>query len=120
MKRHLLVVFGVLIVALTFNFGQAQNRLDELIKETTYKGERFIQSYRIESGSAYLQLNPRLWNSLSSQEQRQICDMLASVDVWKKMGLINAWLYVYNTQIGRVAPNWTGGWEFKPSLNYLK
>jgi hypothetical protein len=112
-KRNLLIVFGMLTFV-------GQTRLDEFIQSTTFKGQRFIQSYRIESGSAYLQLNPSLWNSLSPMEQRLICDGLVSVDVWKKMGLINAWLYVYNTEIGRVASNWTGGWKFKPFLKYLK
>ena len=97
-----------------------KNRLKQLIKATTFHGQRFIESYSIESGSAYLQINASLWNTLSSEQQRQICDMLASTDVWKTMGLLNAHLYVYRTYVGRIGPNWSGGYEFKPELKSLE
>jgi hypothetical protein len=91
MKKYLLVVIGILIVTITIAY--AQTRLDELIKATTYNGKKFIQSYRIENGSAYLQLNPSLWNSLSEPQKRQLCDALAAS--WNGMGLLNGWLYGY-------------------------
>jgi hypothetical protein len=97
-----------------------KNRLDQLVEQTVFHGQPFIKSYTISEGSAQIQLNARLWNSLSAAEQRQICDMLAGTDVWKKMGLLNAYLYVYRTNIGRIGPNWSGGFEFKPALKSLE
>lgn len=95
---------------------KATNRLDQMIEATRLpNGQPLIESYRIESGSAYLQLNPSVWNRMSSGEQRQVCDMLAGVDVWQAMGLVNAWLFVYRTNIGRIKPRFTGGFEFKPA-----
>jgi len=111
MKKYFVVIVGILIVMVSF-VSYAQTRLDELIKATTYNGKKFIQSYRIENGSAYLQLNPSLWNSLSEPQKRQLCDALAAS--WNGMGLLNGWLYVYSTEIGRIKPNWSGGWEFEP------
>jgi hypothetical protein len=131
MKKYLkisLLIFIILSILFIFCddvFSQAKsskkmNRLDELRKETTIRGRPFIQSYTIEGASAHIQLNPSLWNSMSSSEQRQICDMLAATDVWQKMNLLNAYLYVNKTNIGRIGPALTGGFKFKPALKSLE
>jgi hypothetical protein len=96
------------------------NRLNELQSTMTYNGKQFIKSYNIDGGSVYLKLSANLWNSLSTYQQRQICDSLAATDVWKKTGVINAWLSVGSTEIGRIKPTLSGGFEFSPTLSYLK
>lgn len=95
-------------------FSHASNRLDELQQQLTVNGVSFIESYTVSGGSAYVKLSPKLWNSLSRGEQRQLCDMMANTDVWKKIPVINAWLSVGNTQIGRIKPNMSGSFEFLP------
>ena len=69
----------------------------------------FFLGYRIEGGSAYMQVNPRAWRPLSKADKREIMDMMAAHSAWKEAGLINAWFYVGASQIGRVANG-----KFKP------
>lgn len=129
--RLLIIIIGVVAIIgpLLVATVQAQtkaipkkehNRLDQLKRSTTIQGQPFILSYSIQEASAHVRLNPRLWNALSPSEQRQICDTLAATDVWKTMGLLNAYLYVNQTHIGRIGPNWSGGFEFKPKLRSLE
>lgn len=96
------------------------NRLEEMMQALTINGEPFIKSYKLEGPFAYLKINPHIWNNTSAPQQRQICDSLAATDVWKRMGLVNAWLLVGHTTIGRIKPTLSGGHEFYPELNSLK
>ncbi|HEY3349026.1 MAG TPA: hypothetical protein VGM13_04570 [Thermoanaerobaculia bacterium] len=97
---------------------KAGNRLDELIASTVVNGQPLIDSYKIEGGSAYIQMNPRMWNAMSAGEHRQIVDMLARTDVWQSIGVLNAWLRVYQTDLGRIRKSWTGDWEFVPGSGW--
>jgi hypothetical protein len=36
----------------------------------------------------------------------------AGTRAWDDLKLVNARLYVYGTEVGRVKPNWSGGREF--------
>lgn len=63
----------------------------------------FFLGYKIEDGSAYMQVNPRAWRPLSRADKREIMDMMAAHGAWKEARLINAWFYVGASQIGRVA-----------------
>jgi hypothetical protein len=94
------------------------NRLDQLIASTVVNGQPLISGYKIERGSAYIQMNPRMWNAMGSGEHRQIVDMLARTDVWESVGVINAWLRVYQTDLGRIRKSWTGDWEFVPGSGW--
>ena len=94
------------------------NRLDQLIASTVSDGQPLISSYTIETGSAYIQMNPRIWNSLGPGEHRQIVDMLARTDVWESIGVLNAKLSVYRTDLGRIRKSWTGDWEFVPGSGW--
>jgi hypothetical protein len=94
------------------------NRLDQLIATTVVNGHPLISSYKIEGGSAYVQMNPRMWNAMGSGEHRQIVDMLARTDVWQSIGVLNAWLRVYQTDLGRIRKSWTGDWEFVPGSGW--
>lgn len=69
----------------------------------------FFLGYKIEDGSAYMQVNPRAWRPLKKADKREIMDMMAAHSAWKEAGLINAWFYVGASQIGRVANG-----KFKP------
>jgi hypothetical protein len=69
----------------------------------------FFLGYKIEAGSAYMQVNPRAWRPLSKADKREIMDMMAANPAWREAGLINAWFYVGASQIGRVANG-----KFKP------
>ncbi|MGA7991416.1 MAG: hypothetical protein WCC53_08300 [Thermoanaerobaculia bacterium] len=96
----------------------SNNRLDQLIAATAANGQPLISSYRIEAGSAYIQMNPSMWNAMTPSEHRQIVDMLARTDVWQSIGVINAWLRVYQTDLGRIRKSWTGDWEFVPGSGW--
>lgn len=111
---RLSVVMALSLIFMLPIFSHASNRLDELQQQLTINGESFIESYTINGGSAYIKLNSNIWNKLATREQRQICDTLANTDVWKKIPVINAWLSVGSTQIGRIKPNMSGGFEFLP------
>lgn len=78
--------------------------VDQLVESVSDSplGPLFL-GYKIEDGSAYMQLNPRAWNPLKRSDKREIMDMMAVHKAWKEAGLINAWFYVGASQIGRVA-----------------
>jgi hypothetical protein len=90
------------------------NSLDDLQRTLTANGQRWITSYKVEGASAYLKINFNLWNRLSTSQQRQICDLFATKN-WKRIGLVNVWLSVGNTKVGRIKPVLSGGYEFSPS-----
>jgi hypothetical protein len=97
------------------------NRLQQFARSMTIGETPLISHYSVTNGSAYIHLNPAIWNALSASEQRQLCDRLANVDVWDQMQLVNAWLYVHDTEIGRIAPTFFGrGRVFKPALRSLE
>ena len=89
-----------------------KNSLDLLAANITVRSERVILSYDIDGGFAILHINPRIWNALKRGEQQQLGDSLAGTAVWDEMGLINARLFVYRTEVGRIKPLVTGGREF--------
>ena len=103
-----------------FSIEKAKEELDLLVQTLIKNKIPIIEEYTILDDSAYIRLNPMIWNSLTSGEQRQVCDILAVNKVWKDSGLLNGRLFVFETRIGRIGPNWSGGFEFKPELSSLK
>ena len=96
---------------------KVRGKLDSLVQTLKDEGIPLIEEYIVLDNSAYIRLNPRMWNSLTSGEQRQVCDILAVNKIWEDNELLNAWLFVYETRIGRIAPDWNGGFKFKPEAN---
>ena len=95
-----------------FSIEKAKEELDSLVQTLRNNGIPVIEEYTILDDSAYIRLNPMIWNSLTSGEQRQVCDVLAANKVWKDSRLLNCWVFVLNTKIGRIAPDWNGGFKF--------
>lgn len=84
------------------------------LKEVTTVGKKhLIERWRWERGSSYVYLEPGVWNSLSSAQQRQLLDQIANSTFMD--GLINMWLYVGATEVGRIKPRMSGGFEFVPA-----
>ena len=88
--------------------------LDELQKQLKFEGESLIVSYKIDHTSAYVQLNPRMWNRLTGPEQRQICDKLVASHFVQDMKLLNAWFLVGVTDVGHIKPG-LGGYSWVPA-----
>jgi hypothetical protein len=83
-----------------------------MVREVAVGGQPFILSYEIDGVFAVLHINPALWNALGRGEQQQVGDLLARSRAWDERNLVNARLYVYGTEVGRVKPNITGGKKF--------
>jgi hypothetical protein len=85
--------------------------LHNLAEVTTLNsGARLIERWRWERGSAYVWLEPGPWNSMSHSQQRQLLDQIANSTFMD--GLVNMWLYVGATDVGRIKPKISGGFEF--------
>lgn len=115
-----LIVAALFAVTVPSSDAQTKNRLDEMVEALQTPQGPFIKSYKIEGGSAYLVINSRLWDMLTKDQQLRLCNQIADTDFLHKMKLLNAWLLVDGTTIGRVGPRITGGWEFKPEDKYWK
>lgn len=86
------------------------NTLDQMMRTVVVGSEPLIQGYEINGRFCTLRINPRIWNSLSRGEQQQIGDILAASRAWAELDLVNARLFVFLTEVGRVKPNaWGGG-----------
>ena len=94
-------------------------RLNSFIHEKT--GRNLYERYVIEDNgdSVTIYLNPSLWNSLSSGEQRQLCDFIAMGKFMSEMNLSSALLYVGNTLVGGIGRSGGNQW-FSPELNSLR
>ncbi|WP_417917160.1 hypothetical protein [Candidatus Electronema sp. JC] len=113
MKKN--VIFSIVLTALVLSvntYAQIRNKsLDEIVTATA----PLITDYTIDTlGSANIKLNPDVWNGFSPSQQRQLCDSLAAAWQGNKVQLLNGWLWVYSTKIGRISPKITGGWKFVP------
>ena len=85
--------------------------LDKMMRDIVFQGKPFIVSYRIDDGFCNLNINPALWNSLSRGEQKQIGDLLAASTAWDGR-ILSARIYVLKTEVGKIRPNISGGYEF--------
>jgi hypothetical protein len=94
-------------------------RLNSFIHEKT--GRNLYERYVIEDNgnSVTIYLSPSLWNSLSSGEQRQLCDFIAMGRFMSEMNLSSALLYVGNTLVGGIGRSGGNQW-FSPELNSLR
>lgn len=95
----------------------ALKKMNDLVRK--HMGGNLYTSYRVEGTTAIVQINPRLWNRLSTSEQRQLCDLLGRGTFMEAMNLRIARLYVNATLIGRVVR--AGGMQsFNPALKSLQ
>jgi hypothetical protein len=88
--------------------------LAELKEKLKVQGQSLILSYEIDHNSAYVQLNPRMWNQLSEGQQRQLCDQFVASNFVADMKLLNAWFRVEATDIGHIKPG-LGGYSWVPA-----
>jgi hypothetical protein len=80
----------------------------------------FIKSHRVEDRSAFITLDSKIWDSMTKDQQLRLCNQLASTDFLRKDNLLNAYLSVDGTDIGRIKPTGSGSWEFLPNGRYWK
>ncbi len=88
--------------------------LAELKEKLKFENQPLILSYTIQSNSAYVQLNPRMWNQFSASQQRQLCDQFVASNFVADMKLLNAWFRVGATDIGHIKPG-LGGFSWVPA-----
>ena len=96
---------------------KALEKLNELVRKQM--GRNLYTSYRVEGTAAIIQLNPALWNRLSTSEQRQLCDIVGRGTFMEAMGLTIARLRVNETTVGRVV-RVSGSQSFEPELQSLR
>ncbi len=80
----------------------------------------FIKSHPVEDRSAFITLDSKIWDSMTKDQQLRLCNQIASTDFLRKDKLLNAYLSVDGTDIGRIKPSGSGGWEFLPNDRYWK
>lgn len=88
--------------------------LAELKEKLTFEGKSLILSFEIRSNSAYVQLNPSMWNRFTEGQQRQLCDHFVQSNFVADMKLLNAWFLVGATNIGHIKPG-LGGYTWVPA-----
>jgi hypothetical protein len=82
--------------------------LAELKEKLKFEDQYLIISYETRSNSAYVELNPRMWNRFSESQQRQLCDRFVQSNFVADMKLLNAWFRVGATTIGHIKPGLSG------------
>ncbi len=101
------LILSIAFTLFTTSIVQAKT-LDELKAALKVDGKPLILSYTIESNSAYIQMNPSIWNILPESGKQQAGDNFAATNFVKDMGLLNAWFRVDSTDVGHVAPGLSG------------